>query len=32
MEFNSSDLPSGIYYYKLTAGNFSDVKKMILLK
>lgn len=32
IEFNSSDLPSGIYYYKLTAGNFSDVKKMILLK
>lgn len=38
--FNSSGLPSGIYLYKLTAGNpsassgqgFTDTKKMILLK
>jgi hypothetical protein len=25
-------LPSGVYYYKITAGEFSEVKKMILLK
>jgi Secretion system C-terminal sorting domain len=32
VDFNASNLPSGVYYYKLTAGNFSSVKKMILLK
>ncbi|HMS35388.1 MAG TPA: T9SS type A sorting domain-containing protein [Ignavibacteria bacterium] len=32
MEFIADNLPSGIYFYKLTAGNFSDVKRMILVK
>ncbi len=32
VEFNASDLPSGIYFYKLSSGNFSDTKKMMLLK
>jgi hypothetical protein len=31
-DFNANNLASGIYYYKLTTENFSDVKKMILLK
>ena len=31
-EWDASNLPSGIYYYKITAGNYQNVKKMILLK
>ncbi len=32
VEFNASRLSSGVYFYKLTAGNFSQTKKMILLR
>ena len=32
VQFDGSNNPSGIYYYKLEAGSFSEVKKMILLK
>lgn len=32
VRFDSKDLSSGIYYYKLEAGDFRDVKKMVLLK
>lgn len=31
-EFNGSGLSSGIYIYKITAGDYSNVKKMILIK
>ena len=32
IKFESNDLPTGIYYYSLTAGSFTQSKKMILLK
>lgn len=32
VKFDASDLPSGIYIYKLQAGEFSSTKKMILTK
>ncbi|MDQ3022168.1 MAG: choice-of-anchor D domain-containing protein [Bacteroidota bacterium] len=32
VEFNGSNFSSGIYFYKLEAENFSEVKRMILLK
>lgn len=32
IEFNGSELSSGIYLYRIHAGNFTSVKKMLLLK
>lgn len=32
VRFNASQLPSGIYFYRLKSGSFSSVKKMILMK
>lgn len=30
--FNGSDFISGVYFYKLESGNFSEVRKMLLVK
>ena len=32
VEFNATGLPSGIYFYQMQAGNFTDTKKLVLLK
>jgi hypothetical protein len=32
VEFNSAGIASGVYFYKLTAGDFTDIKKMVLVK
>jgi hypothetical protein len=31
-EWNGSDLASGMYFYKIEAGSFSQIKKMVLIK
>ncbi len=32
VEFDGSVLPSGVYFYKINAGNFSETKKLVLMK
>lgn len=32
VDWDASNFPSGVYYYRLKAGDFSEVKKMVLLK
>jgi hypothetical protein len=32
INWDASDFPSGVYYYKIKADEFQAVKKMILLK
>lgn len=32
LTYDASRLPSGLYFYRLVTGRFSDVKKMILIK
>ncbi len=32
ISLDASNLPSGVYFYSLTAGNFKDTKSMVLIK
>jgi hypothetical protein len=32
LSFNASSLPSGVYFYTLSAGSFTETKKMVLVK
>jgi len=32
VDFNATNLANGAYFYRLTAGSFTDVKKMVLMK
>jgi hypothetical protein len=32
VKFNATGLPGGIYFYQMRTGNYSDTKKMILLR
>lgn len=32
IKFNASQLPSGIYFYRITSGNYTATKKLLLLK
>jgi hypothetical protein len=32
VSFNASNLPSGVYFYRLEAGKFSEVRKMAVVK
>lgn len=32
VDFNAKDLSGGVYFYKIKAGNFSSIKKMVFVK
>ncbi|MCH8306187.1 MAG: T9SS type A sorting domain-containing protein, partial [Candidatus Marinimicrobia bacterium] len=32
LSWNASNVSSGIYFYRLSAGNYTETKKMVLLK
>ncbi len=32
IEFNGAELPSGVYFYRINSGSFTEIRKMTLLK
>ena len=32
VKWDGSNYPSGVYFYKLTTGGFTETKKMVLIK
>jgi len=32
VKWDASGMPSGVYFYRLTAGNFIETKKLVLLR
>ncbi|MCX6163548.1 MAG: T9SS type A sorting domain-containing protein, partial [Ignavibacteriae bacterium] len=32
VDFNGTELSSGVYFYRLESNNFTDIKRMILIK
>ena len=32
VQFNATNLPSGVYFYRIFAGDFTETKKLIILK
>ena len=32
VDWDASNFPSGVYFYKLEAGDYSESKKMVLIK
>ena len=32
VEFNANNLSSGVYFYRIQAGEFVDIKKLVLMK
>jgi hypothetical protein len=32
IDFNAAHLPSGVYFYRISAGKFTDVKRMLVIK
>jgi hypothetical protein len=32
VKFDASNLPSGVYFYRITAGTYAETKKLVLIK